>query len=579
METRANYILIGIFTLLGLVGLMAFFLFFARVELDRQFAYYDIRFSSVSGLSEASDVRFSGLPVGQVVDVRLAPEQDGSILVRVEVNADTPVREDSVATIEAQGVTGVSFVGISGGTPETPLLADASGAQVPEIEAGRSVLQTLSEDAPQLINEALTIVQEVGDMLSDDNRNLLRNILVNTEAASEEFASTLENFSNVADTVTDFADQISRFNTTLNTLTGEINDVLSTANTTLASIGALSEETRTLVVDGEETLQTLDASLAAATTYIETDLAEATGDARALMADLRAQAETLGADAESLMGTLGTTGEVATARLTEFSDTLVAVDRLLASLEATSGDAQVAIRRIDGLVAEEGGPLLSETRALVATTQEALDAVNTVARVDMPAIVADIRAATDTTTRVVAEVGENLSGASGQIDALVVSAQASLTDITTTFRTANETLGAVNTALDTGDRALRAAESAFTTADQVMTEDLGGIITALETTLASLTGAVDTVAADLPLISQDLRDASDAAATAFDEFRDIALTAAPNVERFAASGLPLYSRLAQEARILVDNLDDLTEQISRDPARFFLNPNTPEFRR
>lgn len=579
METRANYILIGVFTLLGLVGLMAFFLFFARVELDRQFAYYDIRFSSVSGLSEASDVRFSGLPVGQVVDVRLAPEQDGSILVRVEVNADTPVREDSIATIEAQGVTGVSFVGISGGTPETPLLTDVSEGEVPEIEAGRSVLQTLSEDAPQLINQALTIVQEVGDMLSDDNRNLLRNILVNTEAASEEFASTLENFSNVADTVTDFADQISRFNTTLNTLTGEINDVLSTANTTLASIGALSEETRTLVVDGEETLQTLDASLAAATTYIETDLAEATGDARALMADLRAQAETLGADAETLMGTLGTTGEVATARLTEFSDTLVAVDRLLASLEATSGDAQVAIRRIDGLVAEEGGPLLSETRALVATTQEALDAVNTVARVDLPAIVADIRTATDTTTRVVAEVGANLSGASGRIDDLLVSAQASLVDVTTTFRTANETLGAVNTALETGDRALRAAESAFTTADQVMTEDLGGIITALETTLASLTGAVDTVSADLPLISQDLRDASDAAATAFDEFRDIALAAAPNVERFAASGLPLYSRLAQEARILVDNLDTLTEQISRDPARFFLTPSTPDFRR
>lgn len=100
METRANYILIGLFTLLGILGMMAFFLLFARVELDRQFAYYDIRFSSVSGLSEASDVRFSGLPVGQVVDVRLAPEQDGSIVVRVEVNADTPVRTDSVATIE-----------------------------------------------------------------------------------------------------------------------------------------------------------------------------------------------------------------------------------------------------------------------------------------------------------------------------------------------------------------------------------------------------------------------------------------------------------------------------------------------
>ncbi|MDO7723120.1 MAG: MlaD family protein, partial [Loktanella sp.] len=77
METKANFVLIGAFTLAGLIGLMGFFLWFAQVELDRQFAYYDIRFSSVSGLSNASDVRFNGLAVGQVVDVKLAPERDG----------------------------------------------------------------------------------------------------------------------------------------------------------------------------------------------------------------------------------------------------------------------------------------------------------------------------------------------------------------------------------------------------------------------------------------------------------------------------------------------------------------------
>ncbi|MDD9719045.1 MlaD family protein [Dinoroseobacter sp. PD6] len=579
METRANYILIGLFTLLGILGMMAFFLLFARVELDRQFAYYDIRFSSVSGLSEASDVRFSGLPVGQVVDVRLAPEQDGSIVVRVEVNADTPVRTDSVATIEAQGVTGVSFVGISGGTPDAPLLVAATDAQVPEIEAGRSVLQTLSEDAPELITEALQIVQEVSALLTDDNRNLLRNILVNTEAASEEFASALENFSGVADTVNAFADQISRFNATLDTLTGEINDVLSTADTTLASIGALSEETRRMVLDGEEVLSTLDDSLGAAQTYIEGDLAGATEEARALMADLRAQADTLGTEAAALIEGFGATGDVATARLTEFAGTLAAVDRLVASLEATSGEVQVAVRRIDGLVAEEGAPLLSETRALVATAQAAMEAVNAVATVDMPAIVADIRAATDTTTRVVAEVGENLSGASGRVEALIVSAQSTLADVTTTFRNANETLTAVNTAMETGDSALRAAESAFTSADRVMSEDLDGVIAALESTLGSLTGAVDSVAEDLPLISSDLRSASDAAARAFAEVEALAEAAGPRLETFATTGLPLYSRLAQEARVLVENLDRLTNQISRDPARFILNPNTPEFRR
>src|SRR6056297_4329602 len=153
METRANYVLIGAFALAGFLGILAFFLWFANIQLDRQFAYYDIHFQSVSGLSEASDVRFSGLPVGQVVDVRLSPENDGTITVRVEVAAETPVRTDSVATLESQGVTGVSFVGIGPGTPDATLLTAQGRGDVPVIAAGRSTLQSLSEDAPELVSE------------------------------------------------------------------------------------------------------------------------------------------------------------------------------------------------------------------------------------------------------------------------------------------------------------------------------------------------------------------------------------------------------------------------------------------
>ena len=89
---------------------------------------------------------------------RLSDDRDGTITVRVEVDAKTPVRTDSVATIESLGVTGVSYVGIGPGTPEAPLLLEASGpADIPpEIEAGRSTLQALTEEAPELVTETLT---------------------------------------------------------------------------------------------------------------------------------------------------------------------------------------------------------------------------------------------------------------------------------------------------------------------------------------------------------------------------------------------------------------------------------------
>ena len=85
METKANYILIGAFTLIGILIGFGFVLWLAKVEVDRQYAYYDILFDNVSGLSEAGDVRYNGLPVGQVVELRLAPQDPSKVLVRIEV--------------------------------------------------------------------------------------------------------------------------------------------------------------------------------------------------------------------------------------------------------------------------------------------------------------------------------------------------------------------------------------------------------------------------------------------------------------------------------------------------------------
>ena len=67
METRANYVLIGAVTLFGIVAGFVFFIWLASVQMDRQYDHYDILFNDVSGLSQAADVRFNGLSVGQVV--------------------------------------------------------------------------------------------------------------------------------------------------------------------------------------------------------------------------------------------------------------------------------------------------------------------------------------------------------------------------------------------------------------------------------------------------------------------------------------------------------------------------------
>ncbi len=579
METKANFVLIGAFTLAGLLGILGFFLWFAQVELDRQFDYYDIRFSSVSGLGNASDVRFSGLPVGQVVDVRLSPNQDGTILVRVEVDAETPVRADSIATIEAQGVTGVSFVGIDPGSPEAPLLEPTDEQPVPEITAGRSTLQSLSEDAPRLLEESLQLVSDVGDLLGTENRDRINSIIANVESASADFAETLEGVSGISTTVNDFAEQISRFNETLNTLTGDLTDVLQTADATLTSIGELSEQGKGVLTTSDDTLTSAKSAIERTENYIATDLTQATADLRATTAALQSELSALATDARALMATLNTTGETATARLQEAQTTLLATDALISRLDGTAEAVTETADTLDALIRDEGAPLLSETRTMVAEADRAIASVATIANEDLPVIIADIRQTAKTFRSVATEVGGNLTTSSQSAKVVLETARVTLEDAQVSFANANTTLAAINDALETGDRALGAAERAFTGADRILNEDLDGIISGLESSLGNLDSAIAQVSEDIPGMSADLRAASQAASETFAELRSLTSAASPSIREFTTTALPLYSRLAQESRALIANLDRLTDQIQRDPTRFFLDQETPEFRR
>ncbi len=578
LETRANFVLIGAFTLAGFAGIMAFFLWFAQVELDRQFAYYDIRFSSVSGLDNASDVRFSGLAVGQVVDVRLAPERDGTILVRVEIGGDTPVRVDSVATIESQGVTGVSYVGIDAGTPTAALLV-GDGITVPEIIAGRSMLQSLTEDAPKLLTRTLEVVDELGQMLGEGNQKRIDNILVNVEQASGEFARTLSDFSGVANTVADFAEQINKFNETLDLISRDLTGVLATADTTLVSIGELSEQGKGVLTASSETLTQAQGAITETKDFVVQDLSALTQDLRQTTADLRAQLSVVTTDAQALMATFGATGEAATARLEEARATIEAANALMARLDEAAVAVGSVASRADDLIRDEGAPLLAETRAMVAEANRAVQSVSTIATTDLPAIIADLRRATESASKVIVDVGENLRASSETATAVLEGARDTLEAARVSFANANETFAAINGALVTGDRALSAAERAFAGADRVINEDMSGMISGLETTLDGLNTAIAQVSDDLPVISADVRAASEAAAAAFVQLRQLADGASPAMRDFATTGLPLYTRLAQESRTLIGNLDRLTNQIQRDPTRFFLNRETPEFKR
>jgi phospholipid/cholesterol/gamma-HCH transport system substrate-binding protein len=181
METKARYILVGAFTLGAMGALLGFFLWLAQVEINRAYAQYDIVFDTVSGLSQDSLVRYNGVDVGKVLSIDLDDQNPQFVRVRIEVRATTPVRQDTTATLSSQGVTGVSFVALAGGSPLSDPLVAVPPADVPLIASQPSVVQELTNAAPDLLKQAIALIEDVRQFTTPENRAAIASILQNVE--------------------------------------------------------------------------------------------------------------------------------------------------------------------------------------------------------------------------------------------------------------------------------------------------------------------------------------------------------------------------------------------------------------
>ena len=163
METKANYILLGSFTLLLSVGLLAFGLWAAKYSSDRSWQIYRVIFNeAVTGLSVGSSVQYNGIAVGSIIELNLADNDPGKVIARVRLNAKTPVKTDTRAKLAITSLTGPTIIQLSGGTPRSRALTAIDPAEEPIIKNSPSALQNISDTANHL-------VERLDKILSEDN--------------------------------------------------------------------------------------------------------------------------------------------------------------------------------------------------------------------------------------------------------------------------------------------------------------------------------------------------------------------------------------------------------------------------
>jgi phospholipid/cholesterol/gamma-HCH transport system substrate-binding protein len=181
METKANHLVIGAFVLAVLVAGFGFVYWMQSFGSGGEKRYHILFQGGVSGITTASNVLFNGIRVGKVLGLDLDPGDSRLVRVLISVSGDTPVRTNSRARIESQGLTGGSAIQLSPGTPDTPLLVATNEDEIPVIKADRASTQSLFDAAPEVMGNANALLVRLNDVIAD-NQDSIRNTITNVES-------------------------------------------------------------------------------------------------------------------------------------------------------------------------------------------------------------------------------------------------------------------------------------------------------------------------------------------------------------------------------------------------------------
>ena len=256
METKANFVLLGAATVVGVLMIMLFALWMANSEYSRGYNEYDVVFADpVRGLAEGGEVRFNGIKVGDVKSLRIDPDNTNRVIARIRVSSDIPVRRDSEARLEPVGLTGVTLIQLSAGSPNEQLLRAAFGGPPPRLTGKGSQIDVLVERSEDIAMRASEAMAAVRDLLTDENIAKVSATIADLQTISHRLADersvivqsghAAEEMANAARSISALAQQTQRDLGQLDSTLAEVHNAASEASgQTLPQITLAAEQIR-----------------------------------------------------------------------------------------------------------------------------------------------------------------------------------------------------------------------------------------------------------------------------------------------------------------------------------------------
>jgi phospholipid/cholesterol/gamma-HCH transport system substrate-binding protein len=622
METRANYVLIGAFTLAAVVGAFLFVMWIAGYGTAGGHRSYQVVFKgSVAGLSTGANVSFNGIKVGEVTHLTFSRSDPHQVVADIDVNSEAPIDRNTKARLETQGLTGGAVVALLGGVTAGPALVAENG-RPPVIYAGQSIqLQDILDNVDALSIKATSVLDDA-DKIIADNSPTIHSALANVDQFSKALADNSAGVDAALKSVGELGKQIGPLAARLQTLSDDADRLVQSIDTD--QVRAIVGNVQAMSAKGVSVIDRADKLLSDNSDSIQSTLHNADVFSKALADNAPNVDTTLKNLAEISKTVQPVVAQIQS--LTQNADrVLKAVDpdkvhSIVDNVQSLSAKGNSVIDRADKLLADNSDSIHSTLQSADVFAKALADNAPNIdvtlknfaelSKTVQP-VVAQIQSLSQDADRVVKAVDPD------RVHALVDNAQTfsqALAESSQNFETLarNGALLATHLNEDTSKRLDTVLSDVNDLAKAVDSQKIAGIVDAANEVVQTVhqnRGNIDSTLKNFSQMSAKLNDSADkvdgvlTSAQSFlgspgtkgavDRISEAALSVkkladdvdsrikdiASGLSRFTNTGLREYEALAVEARRTVQDIDGVVRSLGRNPSQviFGSRPALPEY--
>lgn len=193
MNNKVNYTFVGLIVLVGIVSMLGFAYWMLKPQKAKETKNYIVYFNeSVLGLNLDAPVKYKGIKVGRVIRLQINPKNSEQVEVMINVLKTTPIKEDTVAKLTAQGITGLSYINLTQGSNNAAPLRVKKGEKYPVIKSAPSFFSDIQHSINSVSELLLVTLDKTNELLSKKNQKEFSKFLHESATVMAKINKTLD---------------------------------------------------------------------------------------------------------------------------------------------------------------------------------------------------------------------------------------------------------------------------------------------------------------------------------------------------------------------------------------------------